>query len=259
MPFIEHQLPKNVFRYVFAVSWPHQIALIILTVVAFLLEIVPLEIQRRVVNSLVKERPFQLIVTLGAAYASAVLVQGATKLGLNVYRSWIGENATRDLRWRILAYLRVARVVAPGSEARGVGAAMIVAEVEPIGGFVGTSISEPLLQAGILLSVLAYIVHLDKWMAAAAFALFVPQLVFVSLIQSAINRRAGARVWVLRQLGVSTVEARAGSAERDRSDGKRIDRVLQLNMGIFKLKFSMNFLMNFCSQVQVVAALLIGG
>ena len=259
MPFIEHQLPKNVFRYVFAVSWPHQIALIILTVVAFLLEIVPLEIQRRVVNSLVKERPFQLIVTLGAAYASAVLVQGATKLGLNVYRSWIGENATRDLRWRILAYLRVARVVAPGSEARGVGAAMIVAEVEPIGGFVGTSISEPLLQAGILLSVLAYIVHLDKWMAAAAFALFVPQLVFVPLIQSAINRRAGARVWVLRQLGVSTVEARAGSAERDRSDGKRIDRVLQLNMGIFKLKFSMNFLMNFCSQVQVVAALLIGG
>ena len=114
MPFIEHQLPKNVFRYVFAVSWPHQIALIILTVVAFLLEIVPLEIQRRVVNSLVKERPFQLIVTLGAAYASAVLVQGATKLGLNVYRSWIGENATRDLRWRILAYLRVARVVARG-------------------------------------------------------------------------------------------------------------------------------------------------
>jgi len=30
-------------------------------------------------------------------------------------------------------------------------------------------------------------------------------------------------------------------------------------MGIFKLKFSMNFLMNFCSHLQAVAALLIGG
>jgi len=40
---------------------------------------------------------------------------------------------------------------------------------------------------------------------------------------------------------------------------RRIDRVLQLDMGIFKLKFSMNFLMNFCSHLQVVAALLIGG
>jgi ABC-type bacteriocin/lantibiotic exporter with double-glycine peptidase domain len=30
-------------------------------------------------------------------------------------------------------------------------------------------------------------------------------------------------------------------------------------LGIFKLKFSMNLLMNFCSHLQVVAALLIGG
>jgi len=136
---------------------------------------------------------------------------------------------------------------------------MIVGEVEPIGGFVGSSVSEPLLQAGILLSVFGYIVHLDRWMAAAAFALFVPQLVFVPLMQGAINRRAGARVWVLRQLGVSTVDTRAASVERDTSDRKRIDRMLQLNMGIYKLKFSMNFLMNFCNHLQVVGALLIGG
>jgi ABC-type bacteriocin/lantibiotic exporter with double-glycine peptidase domain len=136
---------------------------------------------------------------------------------------------------------------------------MIVAEVEPIGGFVGSSLSEPLLQGGIMLSVLAYIVHLDRWMAAAALALFLPQLVFVLLMQGAINRRANARVWVLRQLGISTVGRRTASADQDGSDPKRIDRVLRLNMGIFKLKFSMNFLMNFCSHLQVVAALLIGG
>jgi hypothetical protein len=84
----------------------------------------------------------------------------------------------------------------------------------------------------------------------------VPQLVFVPLMQSAINRRVGARVGV-RQLGVSTVDARAVSTERESSDGRRFDRVLRLNMGIFK--FSMNFLMNFCGHMQVLAALLIGG
>ena len=35
--------------------------------------------------------------------------------------------------------------------------------------------------------------------------------------------------------------------------------MVQLNMGIYKLKFSMNFLMTVCSHLQVVAALLIGG
>jgi ABC-type multidrug transport system fused ATPase/permease subunit len=256
---IGYRLPNTIFRYVFAISWPHQLALVSLTAITFLLEIVPLEIQRRAVNDLVKHRSFQLVIGLGIVYAGAVLVQGGTKLALNIYRSWVGENATRDLRRHILAYLRVARVAVPGPEARGVGAAMLVGEVEPVGGFVGNSLSEPLLQGGILLSVLAYIVHLDRWMSAAAFALFAPQLVFVPLMQGAINRRAGARVWVLRQLGISTVDPRAASAERDISDSKRIDRVLQLNMGIYQLKFSMNFLMNLCNHLQVIGALLIGG
>src|SRR6516164_3307041 len=259
MPVVGYQLPKTIFRYVFAVSWPHQIALVTLTVVTFLLEVAPLEIQRRVVNDLVKERSFKLVITLCAAYASVVVLQGTTKLVVNVYRARVGENAVRDLRRHVLAYLRVAQATSPGPEVRGVGAAMLVGEVEPIGGFVGSSVSEPLLQGGILASVLAYIVHLDKWMATAALALFLPQLVFVPLMQGAINRRTNARVWVLRQLGISTVGRRTASADQDGSDAKRIDRVLRLNMGIFKLKFSMNFLMNFCSHLQVVAALLIGG
>ena len=150
------RLPTNLFPYVFAVSWQHQIALVALTVITFLLEIVPLELQRRVVNNLVKERPFQLVIILCAAYAGAVLIQGATKLGLNIYRGWVSENATRDLRRHVIGYSRSAQVDAP-AEARGIGAAMIVAEVEPVGGCVGTSISEPLLQAGILQSVLGYI------------------------------------------------------------------------------------------------------
>lgn len=259
MPLAARRLPSTIFGYVVAVSWLHQIALVILTVVTFLLEIVPLELQRRVVNNLVKERPFQFVVMLCAVYACAVAVQGAIKLGLNVYRGWVAENSIRDLRRRVLAYSRDARIFAPGPEARGVGAAMIVAEVEPIGGFVGSSLSEPLLQGGILLSVLGYILHLDRWMAAAAFALFVPQLIFVPLMQHAINRRAGARVWVLRQLGISTADLANATDEQDRADAKRVDRVLRLNMGIYKLKFSMNFLMNLCSHLQVVAALLIGG
>jgi ABC-type multidrug transport system fused ATPase/permease subunit len=140
-----YRLPNTIFRYVFAVSWPHQIALVILTVITFLLEVVPLEIQRRAVNDLVKERHFSLVLILCATYAGVVIIQGSTKLAVNVYRGWVGENATRDLRRHVLAYLRVARVAAPGPEARGVGAAMLVGEVEPIGGFVGSSLSEPLL------------------------------------------------------------------------------------------------------------------
>jgi len=132
---------------------------------------------------------------------------------------------------------------------------MIVAEVEPIGGFIGESISEPLLQAGILLSVLAYIIHLDPCMALAAFAIFLPQLIFVPLLQRAINQRSGTRVQVLRQLGIGVID-RTGNRL---AENGRIERVFELDMKIFRLKFTMNFLMNLSNHLQVIAALLLGG
>jgi hypothetical protein len=124
--------------------------------------VVPLELQRRIVNDLVKHRGYWLVITLCAVYAGTVLVQGGTKLVLNLYRSWIGERATRDLRRRIQVLVNSPSSASSGSEAQGIQASMIVAEVEPIGGFVGASVSEPLLQGGVMISVLAYMIRDDE-------------------------------------------------------------------------------------------------
>jgi ABC-type bacteriocin/lantibiotic exporter with double-glycine peptidase domain len=230
------EMPRNIFRYVLETSGLHQLFLLLLTVGVFLLEVVPLELQRRIVNDLVKHRDFWLVIVLCAVYAGTVLVQRGTKLVLNVYRSWVGERATRDLRRRVRVLVSSPSPASSGSEAQEVQASMIVAEVEPIGGFVGASVSEPLLQGGVLLSVLAYMIHVDLWMAGTALALFVPQLVFVPLMQSAMNRRTGARIQIIRQLSISVVEAISGHDARDQTDDGRIDRVFELNMGILRFQ-----------------------
>ena len=253
------EMPRNIFRYVLTTSGWHQLVLVLLTVAVFLLEVVPLELQRRIVNDLVKHREFWFIVSLAAVYAGTVLLQGGTKLVLNVYRSWVGERATRGLRRRVHVLVSSTSAVSSTSEAEGIQASMIVAEVESIGSFVGASISEPLLQGGILFSVLAYMVHVDFWMASTAFALFVPQLVFVPLMQGAMNRRTRTRVQIIRQLSVSVVEGISGNDARDRADDERIQYVFELNMGIYRFKFSMNFLMNLSTQLQIISALLVGG
>ena len=253
------ELPRDLFRYVLASSGLHQLALLTLTVIVFLMEFVPLELQRRIVNDLVKHRDYRLVVVLGAVYAGIVLAQGGTKLVLNVYRGWIGERATRDLRRRIRALVGALPSDVPLPQEHGIGVTMIVAEVEPIGGFVGEAVSEPLLQGGILCSVVAYMIHLQPLMALSWFALFLPQLIFVPLMQSAINRRTANRVWTLRKLSVSVVDLASETDGRGQSDGARIDRVFELNMAVFRLKFGMNFLMNLCTHLQVIAALLLGG
>ena len=255
------RLDRGLFRYVIRATGKHQIVIALLTIAVFLLEIVPLEIQRRVINDLVKHREYQMTLVLCGGYLGAVLVQGGTKLILNVYRGWVGEWATRDLRHRVRLLSGSTSDASSTSEATGIRASMVVSEVEPIGGFVGGAISEPLLEGGILCSVLAYMVHVDWRMGLSALALFVPQLIFVPLMQGAMNRRTKKRVKIIRRLSISVVDRPPQNEIEadDQRDDERIDRVFQLNVGILKLKFSMNFLMNLSTQLQIIAALLVGG
>jgi len=257
-PSPDAPLPTDLFTYIYETTRLHQLLLLLLSVAVFLIELVPLELQRRIINDLVKNRDFILVVELCAVYAGVVLAHGSTKVALNIYRNWVGERAVRDLRRRLRRL--VARFSAAGDlgDQRGVQISMITGEVEPIGGFVGASVSEPLLQGGVMLSVLAYPLHLEAGLAAAGFVLFLPQLLFVPLMQRAINRRSAMRIWMLRALSTSLVARRDENPRRKR-DEARIDLIFAVNMGIYRLKFSMNFLMNLCNHLQIVVGLLLGG
>jgi ABC-type multidrug transport system fused ATPase/permease subunit len=261
-------LPRQLFRYVIESTAWHQAALLILTVVVFLIEVVPLELQRRIVNDAVKMHAFRQIVVLCAVYAGVTLVHGGIKLGLNIYRGWVAQRATRDLRRRVRALENDVFPDAGGfgsegpsseTEERGIEISMIVAEAEPVGLFVAGALSEPLLQAGILATVFAYMVHVDVIMALIAAAIFVPQFAFVPLMQGAINRRTKSSISILRVLSASLTNPSSGGGEREREDATRIDRLFTLNMGVINLKYVMNFLMNYCTHLQVIAALLYGG
>src|SRR5262245_513217 len=98
---ITPELPSNLYRFVLAAGGVQQVLLLLLSIAVFLMEIVPLELQRRIVNDIVKHRPYGAVILLCAIYAGAVLLHGGTKFVLNVFRGWVGERVTRDLRRRI--------------------------------------------------------------------------------------------------------------------------------------------------------------
>src|SRR5262249_31442062 len=140
--------------YVVRSSGRHQVALAILSAAVFGLSSVPLELQRRIVNDAIKSGATDTILWLAVAYAGVALLEQALKLALNVYRSWVSEDAVRTLRKSLEDAEETGH---RERDATGTHTAMAVAEAEPIGGFVGIAISEPLLQAGILPRLIRYI------------------------------------------------------------------------------------------------------
>ena len=181
------RLPETLLGFVRATGVWHQTALSLLSVAVFAASTAPLEIQRRLIDDAVAGSSARAIAWLAVAYAALALAEGLLKLALNIYRAWISEAAVRDMRVRFRRLIDRLPSGAPGAASRGVGASAILMEAEPIGGFVGGAVSEPLLQGGLLASVFGYMLYLQPVMALVAFAALSPQVVFVPLLQRAIN------------------------------------------------------------------------
>lgn len=242
-------LPRTIMGYVVRSSGRHQVALAALSAAVFGLSSVPLELQRRVVNDAIKNGAIETIMWLAIAYAGVALLEQILKMALNVYRGWVSENAVRTLR-RTLEDVEVSGRCQ--REATGTHSAMAVAEAEPIGGFVGMAISEPLLQTGILLSVIGYMAWLEPWTLALSVGYLLPQALFVPPLQQAINRLAGDRIKTLRRVSDDIVE-------RGTPDDRHVERVFELNMGIYRFKYGMNLGMNLMYAFAVAVALGVGG
>jgi ABC-type multidrug transport system fused ATPase/permease subunit len=255
-------MPKSLARYIWQLSGLDQIWLALITIAVVLLSMAPLELQRRTINDAIKQHALRPLLLLCAGYLVIVLVQGLLKLWLNIYRSKVGEVSTRQLRVDTRRAI-TEEEQSPGSDPakEGVKVSIAVSEVDPVGSFVGMSLSEPLLHGGLLIAVFGYMFVVQPVMALVCLGVLAPQLVFVPLMQGTINRRTKSRIKILREVSADIVN---DAVDNDITVPKHVyaqkaDRIFELDMHIYRLKFSMNFLMNLLYHIAIVGVLGVGG
>lgn len=250
-------LPRSIMGFVLQTTGWHQAGLASLSASVFLLSAVPLEIQRRIVNDLTERGTLGNVLWLAFGYAGVACADQILKLLLNVYRGWVAESTVRSLR-RTISDADIGDAIAsPSPIDAGVEIAMILEEAEPIGGFTALSISQPLLQGGILISVLGYMLALEPLLALLGLAFFIPQVVFVPAFQRLINRRARRRILTKREISGTIAGGNVEMGPEIEASG--IQRIFNLNMSIYRLKYVMNLLMNLMHHLSVAAALCVGG
>jgi ABC-type bacteriocin/lantibiotic exporter with double-glycine peptidase domain len=245
-------LPISFYAFVLRSGGWHQLLLCFLSIAVFLLNAAPIELQRRIIDMAVKGGPASAIMTALLVNCAVILSFGLIKLLMNIYRAWLGECATRTLRLTVDRSLFARTEPRQSHAGDGTGLSMILAEADDVGAFVGSSISVPIVEAGFLISVFLYLARLDSAMMLLSLVVLASQFLFVPIMQKAINRRVADRTLVLRQLGDGLVSPLGIEA------GAPLDAAFSLAMGIFKLKFSLNFLMNLSYSLGNVLVLGIG-
>jgi ABC-type bacteriocin/lantibiotic exporter with double-glycine peptidase domain len=187
----------SLFGYVWRMSGRHQVWICLLAVVVAALTAIPLELQRRIVDEVVKERELGLLWLLAGGYLVVLVVQGAAKYALHMYQSWLSESAIRYNRGH-LTRLYERRDSGEAEQHSGEAVSIIGAEVDRLGGFVGEGLSQPMVNGGMLVAMGGYMLVVEPLVAAISMAFIVPQIVLMPLLQSRINRLMERRVNRLR-------------------------------------------------------------
>jgi ABC-type bacteriocin/lantibiotic exporter with double-glycine peptidase domain len=249
----------SLFRYVWRMSGRHQIWICLLAVGVAALTAVPLELQRRIVDDVVRDGQLQLLWVLAGAYLAVLVVQGAAKYALHMYQSWLSESAVRYNRshlTRLFERHEAAAQPAHGGEAVSV----IGAEVDRLGGFVGEGFSQPVVNVGMLIAILGYMLVVEPLVALISLAFVAPQIVLMPVLQQRINRLTEERVVLLRDLG----DRLAGlpSADHDFRHSPLpscLDSIYDNHLRIFLWKFGQKALINLLNGLAPLSVLLVGG
>ncbi len=267
--------------YVWRMSGRHQYAICGLALVVAALSMVPLELQRRIINGIGQEFDMEAILILGAVYAGVILVHAGLKFVLRMYQGWLSESAIRFNRITLSRIYRrrasqASEDAADGADKKddgdrhsGEAVSVIGPEIDKLGGFVGEGLSQPTVNVGILLAIGGYMVVVEPVVALVSLVLIVPQAILVPVVQHYINRLVERRVALMRELGDMVAEMddagrdNAGGDGDDRSEQKDLDgklrRIYANRMRTFVLKFMMKGLSNVLSAFAPLGVLLVGG
>ena len=272
-------MDRNIFRYVLRYSARAQVLALLMTVASFPFLYFTLELPKIIINDALAQSGSRTIFgqTLGQVhylfalcgiFLALVLVNGAFKYVINVYKGIVGERMLRRLRYEL--YSRVLRFPLPQFRRVSSGeiVQMINAEVEPLGGFIGDAFALPAFQGGTLLTILVFMFVQDPILGLAAVALYPVQIAVIPRLQRQVNQLAKARVRQVRRMADRINETVAGVRDIRANDATQYERsrfsrelgvVFDIRFKIYKKKFFIKFINNFLAQLGPFFFFSIGG
>ena len=213
-----------------------------------------------------EQLPF--LVTLCGLFLILVLINGVFKYVINVYAGIVGERMLRRLRYEFYACILRFPLSRFRKLSQGEVVSMLVAETEPLGGFIGDSIKLPVFQGGQLLTLLIFILLQNPILGGMAIMLYPVQIFLITKLQFKLNTHKKQRVRLVRKASERISEVVGSVQEVHTHDtsqyelteyAARMGDIYDVRVKIYYLKFIIKFLNNFIAQVTPFFFYAIGG
>ena len=273
-------MEKSLFQFIWKYSKRGQLVLLMVTLLTFPLLYVSLELPKRIINDAiggsgadvtllgVSLSQIQLLMVLCIGFLLAVLANGLLKMRLNTMKGVLAERLLRRFRFQLLT--RLLRFPRPffRTTSQGELVSMVTSEAEPMGGLMGDMLSQPVFQAGQMMTILVFLFAQSFWFGLASVALIPLQAWIIPKLQRQINQLNKARIQEVRRLaadigetaaGVSDIRTNGGARYRMSLFSSRLGSLFGIRLDIYQKKFFMKFLNNFINQLTPFFFYSVGG
>jgi ABC-type multidrug transport system fused ATPase/permease subunit len=273
-------LEPTIYRFILRYSLRDQIYVAAMTLASFPFLYLSLDLPKQIVNDAIGGKHFPhtilgleigqipYLLLLCGAFLVLVVINGWFKYHLNVRKGRVGERMLRRLRYQLYQRTLLFPLRQFDRVAAGEIVAMLTAELEPVGGFIGDAFALPIAQGGTLLTILIFMFIQNPLLGAAAVALYPVQGYVIPKLQRRIRALGRERVRKIRSLSdrvgetiAAQVDIRANAgAHRQLADiSHRLGEIYDLRFEIYNRKFFVKFLNNFLGQLTPFFFYAIGG
>jgi ABC-type multidrug transport system fused ATPase/permease subunit len=280
-------MQRSLFVYILNHSAPQQSIVLSMTVASLPFYYFSLDLPKRIINQAIDASPdkfprridilgktvadlgqLEFLMALCGAFLLLVLINGAFKYAINVYKGLLGERMLRRLRYQLYALILRFPLSQFRKISHGEMVSIVASEVEPLGGFIGDAYALPLYQGGLLLTALGFIFVQDPIMGLAVIALYPVQAAVIPRLQYQVNQLGKQRVQEVRRLSNRLTETISLAREIRANDIVRhelagftgaLGRIFDIRYRIYRKKFFIKFLNNFIAQLTPFFFFSIGG
>jgi ABC-type multidrug transport system fused ATPase/permease subunit len=238
----KEQIPivkRSLFSWVLPGNGKLQIALVLLIAITVFARVVPLEMQKRIVNEAIKLRKMDLLLIYCGIYLVSVLVASGLKYLITILQTRISENVLANMRKDLFAHILALPLNFYRKAQPGMVVSALVTELTSAGSFVGLAISAPVINIMTLLAFAGYLIYLNPILAIVSLALYPIILFIIPFLQRGANTANKQRVDSTRTISSLIGEAISGIHEiqgngtfrmENRRFGKLVDQMLKIRI-----------------------------
>lgn len=245
-----------------------QISLLIIILMTVGIRIVPLEMQKRIVNEAINLRKVDLLAIYCSLYLAAVLSASILKFLINTLQTRISENATASMRKELYHHilrlpLGFFRNTQPGTVVNS-----LINDLTLPGNFVGMAIATPSINILTLLAFAVYLFFLNPVLALVSLTIYPVMLYIIPLLQKKVNSANNQRVNVSRTLsskivesvsGIHEVQANGAFALENTKFDALVEHLKQIRVRWSVLKFAVKVTNNLFTSMGPVLVFVLGG